>query len=170
MGRHRRPGGRQWALSRAANGLRARSTAPPPRADRRPTRPGSPPTPPGRRPAALAPLPDFPDDRLDPARSGGDVFVRIGADDPLAAVHALRTVRRLAQGDAASRWLMAGFGRARGTAPADTTDRNLMGQLDGSGNPDPSDPAASARIVVTGGVAAGGLAAGDYVGRALLEG
>ncbi|MFF4445276.1 Dyp-type peroxidase [Streptomyces sp. NPDC001502] len=41
------------------------------------------------RPEALAPLPAFPDDQLDPARGGGALFVQIAADDPLAGLHAL---------------------------------------------------------------------------------
>ncbi|OIV38463.1 peroxidase [Mangrovactinospora gilvigrisea] len=88
-----------------------------------------------RLPAALAPIPAFGQDQLDPARSDGDLFVQIGADDPNVAWHALRTVQRLARGTAAVRWQMSGFNRAPGAATVDRTPRNLMGQVDGTGNP-----------------------------------
>ncbi|MEU7727795.1 Dyp-type peroxidase [Streptomyces sp. NPDC040724] len=101
------------------------------------------------RPEALAPLPAFPDDQLDPARSGGDLFVQIAADDPLVTVHALRTLQRLAHGEAALRWTMAGFASAPEGASAGGAHRNLMGHLDGTANPDPADPARLARIVVS---------------------
>jgi hypothetical protein len=35
---------------------------------------------------------------------------------------------------------MNGFNRARGATARPRTVRNLMGQLDGTGNPGPSDP------------------------------
>lgn len=100
------------------------------------------------RPAALAPAPAFRTDRLDPARSGGDLLLQIGADDALVAFHAARTLTRLATetGVAGTRWRMAGFNTSPG-ARADelATPRNLMGQIDGTNNPRPGaaafDPA-----------------------------
>ncbi|QES58224.1 deferrochelatase/peroxidase EfeB [Streptomyces venezuelae] len=115
------------------------------------------------RPEALAPLPAFPDDRLDPARGGGDLFVQIAADDPLVGLHALRTVQRLAHGEAKTRWVMSGFTTAPvpgHTAPA---HRNLMGQLDGTANPSPADAAARDRILVTGPGTPSWLTGGSYV-------
>lgn len=53
-----------------------------------------------RRPAALAPLPAFPLDALDRARSDGDLWLQIGADDALVAFHALRVLQRQAAGTA----------------------------------------------------------------------
>ncbi|MFK0046634.1 Dyp-type peroxidase [Streptomyces sp. NPDC090741] len=119
------------------------------------------------RPQALAPLPAFNDDRLDPARSGGDLFVQIGADDPFVAVHALRTLQRLARGAARTRWVMSGFTRPPGasaSAAESGTHRNLMGQLDGTANPAPAeDPAQRALILATGPDAPAWLAGGSYV-------
>ncbi|MFJ3788800.1 iron uptake transporter deferrochelatase/peroxidase subunit [Kitasatospora sp. NPDC090091] len=115
------------------------------------------------RPEALAPLPDFPGEQLDRARGGGDLFVQIAADDPLVAVHALRTVQRLARGDATPRWLMSGFTLAPGTAAPGTTPRNLMGQPDGTANPDPADARALAAITVTDRDAPPWLRGGSYV-------
>ncbi|MFD8986364.1 Dyp-type peroxidase [Streptomyces sp. NPDC059564] len=116
------------------------------------------------RPPALAPLPAFPGDRLDPARSGGDLFLQVAAADPFAAVHALRALQRIARGAAATRWEMTGFTRPSGTGAADGTHRNLMGQLDGTANPDPAaDRAQRDRILVTGPDAPGWLRGGSYV-------
>jgi len=93
-----------------------------------------------RLPQALAPLPAFPGDALDPARSDGDLWVQICADDPMVAVHALRTLQRQAAGTASVRWQMSGFSTAPGAAPAGATPRNLMGMKDGTGNPRPDQP------------------------------
>ncbi|MEU9162051.1 Dyp-type peroxidase [Streptomyces sp. NPDC048424] len=115
------------------------------------------------RPEALAPLPAFPDDQLDPARGGGDLFVQIAADDPLVTVHALRTLQRLAHGEATVRWTMAGFTSAPEGASPGRAHRNLMGHLDGTANPDPADPAERARIVVSDPAAPAWLAGGSYL-------
>ncbi|MCX4545205.1 Dyp-type peroxidase [Streptomyces sp. NBC_01565] len=112
------------------------------------------------RPEALAPLPAFPDDALDPARCGGDLYLQVAADDPLVAVHALRTLQRLARGAASTRWVMSGFARAADGA-AEGTHRNLMGQLDGTANPAvATDPAQRARILVTGSGSGSGSGSG----------
>ena len=92
-----------------------------------------------RMPDALVEMPPFPADALDPDRSDGDLWVQIGADDPLVAVHALRVLQKSASGTAEVRWMMNGFNRARGAADRPRTVRNLMGQLDGTGNPRPSE-------------------------------
>lgn len=115
------------------------------------------------RPEALAPLPSLPDERLDPARGGGDLFVQIAADDPLVTVHALRTVQRLARGEAAVRWTMTGFTSPPAGSRALGAHRNLMGQLDGTANPDPGDPALLGRIVVRDPGAPAWLAGGSYL-------
>lgn len=83
------------------------------------------------RPEALAPLPSFPEDQLDPARSDGDLLVQIGADDAFVTAHVLRALQRLARGEATLRWTMTGFTAADGR-------RNLMGQIDGTNNPEPT--------------------------------
>ncbi len=51
-----------------------------------------------RRPAALIDLPHFPADRLDPARTGGDICVQACAHDPQVAVHAVRNLARIGFG------------------------------------------------------------------------
>ncbi len=87
-----------------------------------------------RRPAALADLPAFARDVLEPARCGGDLAVQACADDPQVAVHAVRTLSRLAAGAAAVRWAQLGFGRASTTTADQPTPRNLFGFKDGTAN------------------------------------
>ncbi|WP_406200905.1 iron uptake transporter deferrochelatase/peroxidase subunit [Kitasatospora sp. NBC_01560] len=117
-----------------------------------------------RRPAALEPLPAFPADALDPARGDGDLFVQIGADDALVAVHALRVLQRQAAGTAALRWQAAGFARTPGATAHPVTGRNLMGQIDGTNNPRPGEDGFAGKVFC----AAGGgqpdwLAGGSYL-------
>ncbi|CAG7651083.1 iron uptake transporter deferrochelatase/peroxidase subunit [Actinacidiphila bryophytorum] len=113
-------------------------------------------------PEALAPLPDFAGDRLDAARSNGDLWVQIGADDALVAFHALRVLQKAAGGTAAVRWQMNGFNRTPGAAPHPMTGRNLMGQIDGTNNPKPSDPDFARRVFVPAGGSPGWMAGGSY--------
>ncbi|MCW2966382.1 MAG: Dyp-type peroxidase family, partial [Solirubrobacteraceae bacterium] len=87
-----------------------------------------------KRPAALADLPAFPGDALDPARSGGDICVQACADDPQVAVHAVRNLARIARGTANVRWSQLGFGRTSTTSTSQSTPRNLMGFKDGTNN------------------------------------
>ena len=85
-------------------------------------------------PEALAPLPHFPGDLLDPARSDGDLCVQACADDPQVAVHAIRNLARIGFGTVAVRWSQLGFGRTSSTSTAQTTPRNLFGFKDGTAN------------------------------------
>ncbi|WJY39491.1 iron uptake transporter deferrochelatase/peroxidase subunit [Streptomyces sp. P9-2B-2] len=101
-----------------------------------------------RRPLALDPLPDFSADALDPARSNGDLWIQIGADDALVAFHALRALQKDAAGRARLRWQMNGFHRTPGATAHPMTTRNLMGQIDGTNNPKPSDRDFDERIFV----------------------
>ncbi|MFD3325248.1 iron uptake transporter deferrochelatase/peroxidase subunit [Streptomyces sp. NPDC058701] len=104
----------------------------------------------GRRPVALDPLPDFSSDRLDERRSNGDLWVQIGANDGLVAFHALRALQRDAGQAARVRWQMNGFNRSPGATGTPMTARNLMGQIDGTGNPKPAEPDFDRRIFVPG--------------------
>lgn len=88
----------------------------------------------GARPAALVDLPHFPADRLDPARTGGDLCVQACAHDPQVASHAVRNLARIGFGSAAIRWSQLGFGRTSSTTRGQDTPRNLMGQKDGTNN------------------------------------
>ncbi|WP_424637184.1 iron uptake transporter deferrochelatase/peroxidase subunit [Embleya sp. AB8] len=118
-----------------------------------------------RRPAALKPLPPFPDDALDPARGDGDLFVQVCADDGLVTFGAVRALQKLAKGVARIRWQMNGFARSPGATAKPMTHRNLMGQIDGSNNPKPADPKFDEKIFVTAaaGPEQGWLTGGTYV-------
>ncbi|MDH6141456.1 MULTISPECIES: iron uptake transporter deferrochelatase/peroxidase subunit [Kitasatospora] len=112
------------------------------------------------RPPQLAPLPAFPQDAIDRSRSDGDLFLQIGADDALVAFHALRMLQQQAAGTAAVRWQAAGFSRTPGATAQPRTARNLMGQVDGTNNPKPTDADFAAKVFATG---PDWLAGGSYL-------
>ncbi|MFB8350620.1 iron uptake transporter deferrochelatase/peroxidase subunit [Streptomyces niveus] len=101
-----------------------------------------------RRPSALDPLPAFSADQLDTRRSDGDLWVQVGSDDALVAFHALRALLKEAGDAARVRWQMNGFNRSPGATSRPMTARNLMGQIDGTGNPKPEEPDFDRRIFV----------------------
>ncbi len=125
-----------------------------------------------RRPAALSDLPVFPGDALEETRSGGDLCVQACADDPQVAVHAVRTLTRMAAGTAAVRWAQLGFGKAASTDATTPTPRNLFGFKDGTSNPQGDDAGVLGEHVwVDGGddAAAGWLAGGSYLVARRIE-
>lgn len=89
------------------------------------------------RPEAVAPLPTFPIDRLEDRWSGGDLLVQLCADDGLTLAHALRMTVKDARAFTRVRWVQRGFRRSPGVQTTGATQRNLMGQLDGTVNPQP---------------------------------
>ncbi|MGW3263020.1 iron uptake transporter deferrochelatase/peroxidase subunit [Streptomyces sp. NPDC001056] len=115
-----------------------------------------------QRPAALDPLPDFSSDRLDKARGEGDLWVQIGANDALVAFHALRAIQKDAGAAARVRWQMNGFNRAPGATARPMTARNLMGQIDGTRNPKPTDAAFEKQIFVPASGEPAWMANGSY--------
>ena len=94
-----------------------------------------------RRPAALADLPPFTGDQLDPARSGGDLCIQACANDPQVAVHAVRNLVRIGFGTTAVRWAQQGYGRTSSTSQSQATARNLFGFKDGTHNLKAEEPA-----------------------------
>ncbi|MGW6542994.1 iron uptake transporter deferrochelatase/peroxidase subunit [Streptomyces massasporeus] len=101
-----------------------------------------------QRPTALDPLPEFSSDHLDKNRSNGDLWVQIGANDALVAFHALRAIQKDAGRAAKVRWQMNGFNRSPGATAHPMTARNLMGQIDGTRNPKPTESDFDQRIFV----------------------
>lgn len=87
-----------------------------------------------RQPAALADLPKFTGDALDPDRSGGDLCIQACANDPQVAVHAVRNLARVGFGTVAVKWSQLGFGRTSSTSTSQSTPRNLFGFKDGTRN------------------------------------
>ncbi|MBV2154862.1 Dyp-type peroxidase [Kitasatospora sp. SUK 42] len=85
-------------------------------------------------PPELAELPEFPGDRLDPARGGGDLLVQLCAADrwPLTVVAELAGAAARSAG-ASVRWTQSGF---LPRTPSGSTPRNLFGYKDGTANPD----------------------------------
>ncbi|MDW5322314.1 Dyp-type peroxidase [Plantactinospora sp. KLBMP9567] len=94
-----------------------------------------------RRPPSVAELPVFEIDRLQPAWSGGDLLLQICSDDPLTVTHAQRMLVKDARPFTAVRWVQRGFRRSRGAQADGHTQRNVMGQLDGTANPRPGSTA-----------------------------
>jgi dye decolorizing peroxidase len=115
-------------------------------------------------PDALAPIPAFPGDHLDPARSDGDVGVLVAGNDGLVVLHALRALQRAATGTARARWQMSGFSDAPGVMPIPTsTPRNLMGQLDGTDNPTPTQADFAEKIFVPADATPAWMRGGSYL-------
>ncbi|MEU8278656.1 Dyp-type peroxidase [Microbispora bryophytorum] len=85
----------------------------------------------------LAPqaLPAFKVDALQSRWSGGDLLVQVCADDRVTLAHALRVLVRDARSFAILRWTQHGFRQSPQVRAPGTTQRNLMGQLDGTVNP-----------------------------------
>jgi dye decolorizing peroxidase len=115
-----------------------------------------------QRPTALDPLPDFSSDHLDKRRSNGDLWVQIGANDALVAFHALRALQKGAGSAARVRWQMNGFNRTPGATSRPRTARNLMGQVDGTRNPKPSEDDFDKRIFVPASGEPAWMANGSY--------
>ncbi|WP_320782666.1 iron uptake transporter deferrochelatase/peroxidase subunit [Streptomyces sp. CRN 30] len=115
-----------------------------------------------QRPDALDPLPDFSSDQLDKRRSNGDLWVQIGANDALVAFHALRALQKDAGDAARVRWQMNGFNRSPGATDRPMTTRNLMGQVDGTRNPKPTDADFDERIFVPSAGEPAWMANGSY--------
>jgi deferrochelatase/peroxidase EfeB len=112
-----------------------------------------------RRPPALADLPRFVGDQLQPGRSGGDLSIQACAEDPHTAFHAVRQLARLAYGRADIRWVQSGFI----PQPNAQTPRNLMGFRDGSNNPDPANQADMDAVVWAGAEGPAWMAGGSYL-------
>jgi dye decolorizing peroxidase len=103
----------------------------------------------------VAELPAFSIDRLERRWSGGDLLLQICADDPLTVAHTQRMLIKDARPFGAVRWVQQGFRRSPGVQAPEHTQRNVMGQLDGTANPrgaeiDPAvwNPDGSTQLVV----------------------
>lgn len=89
-----------------------------------------------RRPSWLKPLPDFVVDRLQDRWSGGDLLLQVCADDQMAVAHAVRLLTKEARTFTTVRWVQRGFRHSTEAARVGAPTRNLMGQVDGTRNPD----------------------------------
>jgi dye decolorizing peroxidase len=89
-----------------------------------------------KMPTGFGELPNFKIDQLDEAVSHGDVLIHIGADDLQILSHVSRIFIRDSSTFATMRYMQSGFTNAIGSSPEGKTQRNLMGQVDGTDNPD----------------------------------
>lgn len=90
-------------------------------------------------------LPAFPVDRLRPEWTGGDLLFQVCSDDQLALSHAQRMLVKDTRAFATVRWVQRGFRHSPGVRDGQTA-RNVMGQIDGSGNPVPGSAAFDAAV------------------------
>ncbi|MFI9559582.1 Dyp-type peroxidase [Nonomuraea endophytica] len=99
-------------------------------------------------------LPGFSVDRLEDRWSGGDLLLQICCDDPVTLAHALRMIVKDTASFTKVRWVQRGF-RQTVQRPG-LTQRNLMGQLDGTVNPKPGTPEFERAVWIADGPLAGG--------------
>lgn len=86
-------------------------------------------------PFGFSELPSFKIDELTEEYSGGDVLIQIGMNDLQMLSHVTRIFIRDSETFAELRWVQSGFTNAVGSSPEGKTQRNLMGQIDGTDNP-----------------------------------
>ena len=100
-----------------------------------------------QRPVGLERMPFLANDRLDPARSHGDVLVSITSTHEDVNLFALRQLARATRATMALRWMLGGYNRRIDARPGEAGKRNLMGFIDGTSNLDPADRAVMDRYV-----------------------
>lgn len=101
-----------------------------------------------RRPSELVEMPFLANDRLDPARSHGDVLLTIEADHPDTIQFALRQLMRRTRRELVLKWMVDGYTRGSPQQAGETgAPRNLMGFKDGTANLDSTDAALMERYV-----------------------
>nr|MBA3523376.1 Dyp-type peroxidase [Geodermatophilaceae bacterium] len=89
------------------------------------------------KPAELVAMPVLANDRLDPARTHGDLLLQVQAEHPDVCLHALRRIMRETRGGLVVHWLLDTFTRPDSQPLGGQTDtRNLLGFKDGTANPD----------------------------------
>jgi deferrochelatase/peroxidase EfeB len=93
-----------------------------------------------RKPRELVTMPFLANDRLDPARSHGDVLISLQGKEPDVCVYALRRLMRRTHSGLVLHWLQATFTRPDAVPKVgQTQSRNLLGFKDGTANPDADD-------------------------------
>lgn len=89
-----------------------------------------------KKPVHFEDLPSFKIDALRPEFTGGDVLLHLSAHDPMVLTHAARQLIRASSNFAKVRWQQQGFSGTRDPSLETPRSRNLMGQIEGSGNPE----------------------------------
>lgn len=80
-------------------------------------------------------IPTFSTDALDPYWDSTDLLVHVGSDDPVTLAHAVRVLTKDLSTLCSVEWVQQGFGAAGPANEGGTAGRNLMGQVDGTVNP-----------------------------------
>jgi deferrochelatase/peroxidase EfeB len=95
-----------------------------------------------QKPRALAPMPFLANDRLDPARTHGDLLIAVQGEYPDAVQYGVRQLMRATRAGLVMHWTLSGWTRPDAEPVVGRTDnRNLMGFKDGTANPDSGDAA-----------------------------
>ena len=103
-----------------------------------------------RKPRELVTMPFLANDRLDPARSHGDVLIALQGKEPDVCVHALRQMMRRTRSGLVLKWMQDTFTRPDAIPRVgQTQSRNLLGFKDGTANPDAGDEALMNTLVWT---------------------
>jgi deferrochelatase/peroxidase EfeB len=103
-----------------------------------------------RKPRELVTMPFLANDRLDPARSHGDVLLLLQGKEPDVCLHALRRVMRRTRSGLVLKWMQDTFIRPDAVPKiGETKSRNLLGFKDGTANPDADDQALMDTLVWT---------------------
>jgi deferrochelatase/peroxidase EfeB len=103
-----------------------------------------------RKPRELVTMPFLANDRLDPARSHGDVLLALQGKEPDVCLHALRRVMRRTRSGLVLKWMQDTFIRPDAIPKiGETKSRNLLGFKDGTANPDADDEALMDTLVWT---------------------
>jgi deferrochelatase/peroxidase EfeB len=101
-----------------------------------------------RLPTELVEMPFLANDKLDPARSHGDVLLTISSDHEDLNLFALRQLMRATRRELVLRWMLDGYNRRtdtshdagpQGRAGGGAGVRNLMGFVDGTANLPPDE-------------------------------
>jgi deferrochelatase/peroxidase EfeB len=100
-----------------------------------------------RKPLALERMPFLANDRLDPARSHGDLLLTITSAHEDVNLFALRQLTRATRGTMALHWMLGGYNRRTRAGRGEAGKRNLMGFVDGTSNLDPADDRVMDRYV-----------------------
>ena len=87
-------------------------------------------------PTGFAELPSFKVDKLKPEYSGGDVLLHVSSNDPVYLSHAIRMLVLDSHSFATVHSHQEGFAKPLETDKTQTKQRNLMGQIDGTDNPE----------------------------------
>ena len=82
------------------------------------------------------PLPSFRTDALQPRWGQTDVLLQLRGDDATTLAHARRVLSRTADAFTRQVWRQDGFMSSRETRGPGSTPRNLLGQVDGTVNPE----------------------------------